>query len=664
MSRRTLVTSALPYANGPLHLGHLAGAYLPADIYTRFLRRIGEEVIHICGTDEHGAAITLAAQKKGISPKELVDHYHEVIRKDFEDFHIAFTHFSRTSRPIHHEMSQQFFLRLYERGDIEKRPVIQFYCSTDQVFLPDRYVEGTCPYCGAQARGDQCEYCGRWLEPFQLVEPRCTLCGNPPEPRETFHYYFRLSRYAEPLRAWLEEKTHWKPHVRNTALSWIREGLQDRPITRDLSWGVPVPLEEARGKVLYVWFDAPIGYISATREWNPEAWEIWWKDPDTRLVHFIGKDNIIFHAIVWPAMLMAHGEFVLPADIPANQFLVFKGGEKFSTSRGTAIWLRDALSAYPADYWRYVLTATMPETKDSEFDLDIFRERVNNELADTFGNFIQRTLSFIARHLGGKVEAVEWGSEEVEALGRLRELGVEIREAYGEFRFRDALFGVMEVARLGNRYLDQKEPWRHRKTEPRKAHQALYTSLQILRALITWAEPVLPETSSRVASWLGMYLPAFDEAAIPDPGLAGRTIHEPEVLFPKIEGPVVIGQKKASVKEEKKVEHKPEITYDDFARLEIRIGRILSAEPHPNADKLLVLKVSVGGEVRTLVAGIRDAYAPEALVGRQIPVLVNLKPQKIRGVESQGMILAATDPEGRAVLLSPDREVPEGSEVR
>jgi len=658
MAKRTLVTSALPYANGPLHLGHLAGAYLPADIYTRFLRRIGEEVIHICGTDEHGAAITLAAQKQGISPKALVDHYHDVIRKDFEDFHIAFTHFSRTSRPIHHEMSQNFFLRLYEKGDVAKQPVIQFFCPSDQVFLPDRYVEGTCPYCGAQARGDQCESCGRWLEPFQLVEPRCTLCGNPPEPRETFHYYFRLSRYGEALRKWLEEKTHWKPHVRNNALSWVREGLQDRPITRDLSWGVPVPLEEAKGKVLYVWFDAPIGYISATREWNPEGWEDWWKDPETRLVHFIGKDNIIFHAIVWPAMLMAHGEFILPADIPANQFLVFRGGEKFSTSRGTAIWLRDALTAYPADGWRYVLTALMPEAKDSEFDLEIFRERMNNELADTFGNFIQRTLSFIHRHLGGRVEAVEWGAEEVAVLGRLRDLRDEIREAYGTFRFRDALYGVMEVARLGNRYLDQKEPWRHRKTEPRKAHQALYTSLQILRALIAWAEPVLPATAARVASWLSMDIPDFDAAAIPDPSLAGRTIPEPEVLFPKLEGPVVLSAPL------RKKERKPEIDPEDFARLEIRVGRILSAEPHPDGDRLLVLKVSVGDEVRTVVAGIRDAYAPEDLVGRQVPVLVNLKPRKIRGVVSQGMILAATDPEGRGVLLMPDREVPEGSEVR
>ncbi len=663
MPKRTLVTSALPYANGPLHLGHLAGAYLPADIYTRFLRSIGEDVIHICGTDEHGAAITLAAQKRGISPKELVDHYHEVIRKDFEDFHIAFTHFSRTSRPIHHEMSQRFFLRLHDRGDIEKRPVVQFFCPTDQVFLPDRYVEGTCPYCGARARGDQCESCGRWLEPFQLKDPRCTLCGNPPEPRETFHYYFRLSRYGEPLRTWLETKTHWRAHVRNTALSWVREGLQDRPITRDLAWGVPVPLEEAEGKVLYVWFDAPIGYISATREWNPGDWEVWWKDPETRLVHFIGKDNIIFHAIVWPAMLMAHGEFILPAEIPANQFLVFRGGEKFSTSRGMAIWLRDALSAHPADYWRYVLTAIMPETKDSEFDLEIFQERINNELADTFGNFIQRTLSFIARHLGGRVEAVEWGAEEVEVLGRLRELRDEIREAYANFRFRDALYGVMEVARLGNRYLDQKEPWRHRKTEPRKAHQALYTALQILRALLTWSEPVLPATASRVASWLAMEIPDFEAAAIPDPGLAGRTVPEPEVLFPKLEGPVVLASPKGK-KEEKTVERKPEIAFEDFARLEIRVGRILSAEPHPDADRLLVLKVSVGDEVRTLVAGIRDAYAPEDLVGRQVPVLVNLKPRKIRGVTSQGMILAATDPDGRAVLLVPDREVPEGSEVR
>ncbi len=669
MARRTLVTSALPYANGPLHLGHLAGAYLPADIYTRFLRLTGEEVIHICGTDEHGAAITLAAQKEGVSPRELVDRYHAIIRKDFEDFHIAFTHFSRTSRDIHHRMSQAFFLRLYEKGDIEKRGVVQFFCPRDRVFLPDRYVEGTCPYCGASARGDQCESCGRWLEPFQLKEPRCVLCGTTPEPRETFHYYFKLSRYAEPLREWLEGKEHWRPHVRNTALAWVREGLQDRPITRDLAWGVPVPLEEARGKVLYVWFDAPIGYISATREWSPEGWESWWKDPQTRLVHFIGKDNIIFHALVWPAMLMAHGDYVLPADIPANQFLVFRGGEKFSTSRGTAIWLRDALEAFPADYWRYALTAMMPETKDSEFDLDLFRERVNNELADTLGNFVQRTLSFVARHLGGRVEAVEWGHEEVEVLGRVRELGEVAQRAYGEFRFRDALQAVMEVAREGNRYLDRKEPWRYRKHEPRRAHQALYTALQILRALVVWMEPVLPQSARRVAAWIGMSdFPRFSEAAVPDPAMATRTYPHPEVLFPKVER-VVLGsgasREAEPAGEVSTVAHKEPIAYEDFARLEIRMGRILSADPHPNADKLLVLKVAVGqGEIRTLVAGIREVYRPEEVVGRMVPVLVNLKPRKIRGVRSEGMILAATDPEGRPVLLHPDRDIPEGSEVR
>lgn len=666
MVKRTLVTSALPYANGPSHLGHLAGAYLPADIYTRFLRSAGEEVIHICGTDEHGAAITLAAQKEGVSPQELVDRYHDIIRKDFEDFHIDFTHFSRTSRPLHHQMSQAFFLRLYEKGDIEKRSVVQFFCPHDKVFLPDRYVEGTCPYCGASARGDQCESCGRWLEPFQLQEPRCVLCGSTPQPQETFHYYFRLSRYTDALRSWLETKTHWRTHVRNTALAWIREGLQDRPITRDLAWGVPVPLEEAQGKVLYVWFDAPIGYISATREWNPEQWEIWWKDPETRLVHFIGKDNIVFHALIWPAMLMAHGEWILPSDIPANQFLVFRGGEKFSTSRGTAIWLRDAIKAFPADYWRYALTALMPETKDSEFDLELFQARVNHELADTLGNFIQRTLSFISRFLGGKVEAVEWGQEEVEVLGRVRELGQKAEQAYREFRFRDALQNVMEVAREGNRYLDRKEPWRTRKTDPRKTHQTLYTALQILRALVVWMEPVIPESAQKVAAWIGLEpWPRFQDAGIPDPSLPSRTFPKPEVLFPKVEQPSLKKEEPIQVSQQEPSEELPLIHYEDFARLKIRIGRILSAEPHPKADKLLILKVAVGdGDVRTLVAGIREVYPPEKIVGRMVPVLINLKPRKIRGVVSEGMILAATDSEGKPVLLHPDREVPEGSDVR
>ncbi len=682
MARKVLITSALPYANGPLHLGHLAGAYLPADIYTRFKRlQKKEEVIHICGTDEHGAAITIRAEREGIPPKSLVDRYHEIIRKDFEDFGIAFDHFSRTSRPIHHETSQKFFLNLYEKGDIVPRTVTQLYCPRDQLFLPDRYVEGTCPYCGYdQARGDQCEQCGRWLEPFQLKAPRCVICGTRPEPRETTHYYFRLSAYAEPLRKWLQEKTHWRASVRNTALGWIQEGLKDRPITRDLSWGVPVPLPEARGKVLYVWFDAPIGYVSATREWgmehhgDPDLWKTWWLDQETRLVHFIGKDNIVFHAIVWPAMLMAHGDYVLPSDIPANQFLVFRGGEKFSTSRGTAIWLRDALEQFPADFWRYALAANLPETKDAEFDLEELRRRVNHELADTLGNFVQRSLGFLHRFREGRIPPpAEWGGEEVALLRRLEELGGKIEAALEEFRFRDALHGVMEVAREGNRYLDRKEPWRTRKTEPGETDRTLYTAVQVLRAISVWMHPFLPHTTAEIWDWLGMdphKLPPYGEASIPDPSLGGRTLKPIRVLYPKVEAPVDVatGSEKASrettVMEEETMEHKPQITIEDFARLEIRIGTIQEASRHPNADRLLVLKVDIGGEIRQLVAGIARQYAPEELVGKQVPVLVNLKPARLRGVESQGMILAATDPEGGAVLLHPDRDLPPGSEVR
>ncbi len=682
MARKVLITSALPYANGPLHLGHLAGAYLPADIYTRFKRlQKKEEVIHICGTDEHGAAITIRAEREGIPPKALVDRYHAIIRQDFEDFGIAFDHFSRTSQPIHHETSQDFFLKLYHQDDIVPRTVTQLYCPEDQLFLPDRYVEGVCPYCGyEQARGDQCEQCGRWLEPFQLQQPRCVICGTRPEPRETTHYYFRLSAYAEPLRRWLEGKRQWRASVRNTALGWIQEGLKDRPITRDLSWGVPVPLPEAKGKVLYVWFDAPIGYVSATREWglerfgDPDHWKSWWLDTDTRLVHFIGKDNIVFHAIVWPAMLMAHGDYVLPAEIPANQFLVFRGGEKFSTSRGTAIWLRDALEQFPADFWRYALAANLPETKDAEFDLEELRRRVNHELADTLGNFVQRSLGFLHRFREGRVPPpTEWKAEEVEVLNRLQSLSERIEHALEEFRFRDALHTVMEAAREGNRYLDRKEPWRTRKTDPVETDRTLYTAVQVLRTVSIWMHPFLPHTTGEILDWLGLkadQLPPYRDAAIPDPSLGGRTLRPIRILYPKIEAPVDAGStenvkaSKPSAPEEPSMEHKPQIKIDEFARLEIRVGTIVEAAPHPNADRLLVLKVDIGGEIRQLVAGIANRYRPEDLPGKQIPVLVNLKPARLRGVESQGMILAATDPEGGAVLLHPDRDVPPGSEVR
>ncbi len=674
---RILVTSALPYANGPIHIGHLAGAYLPADIYTRYKRLCGEDVIHICGTDEHGVAITIAAEKEGVTPRELADRYHLMIKKSFEGLGIIFDNFSRTSRPIHHKISQEFFLRIYERGYIEKKETEQFYCEKCRRFLPDRYVVGTCPYCGASARGDQCEVCGRWLEPVQLIEPRCAVCGSVPQLRKTFHYYFKLGMLEDKLRNWLESKTDWKPNVRNTALSWIREGLMDRAITRDLSWGVKVPLEEAQGKVLYVWFDAPIGYISSTIEWaelqgKPELWKEYWFNPETKLVHFIGKDNIVFHAIVWPAMLMAHGDYILPTQIPANEFLNLMG-DKISTSRGWALWVHELLEEFPPDYIRFGLASILPETKDADFDLRDFRIRVNSELADNLGNFVNRSLSFIRNYMDNTIpELPDLKAPENELIEKVKKYVAEIGEYIDTFQLRKALRTILDLSSLGNQYFDYKKPWVTRKTDRDETARTLYMCASLVRTLSIVMEPFLPFSAQKIRKMLQdegtVRWQDASKLGVP----AGRKLGELEILFKKLdEGKIEalidglnkrVQEKTKAQRRKGKMAEEKRVTIDDFKKLDIRIGRIVEAEKIEGTDKLLKLKVDMGEKTITLVAGIAKTYKPEEVVGLEIAVIYNLEPAKIRGVVSEGMLLAAVE-DGNVVLLTPQREVRPGTKV-
>ncbi len=673
---KLLVTSALPYANGPLHIGHIAGAYLPADIYVRYKRLKGDDVVYICGTDEHGVAITIAAEKQGITPKELVDYYYKDIKNSFDKLGISFDNFSRTTKPVHYKTSQDFFLRIYEKGYIYKKDIEQFYCPKCKRFLPDRYVVGTCPYCGyPHARGDQCEKCGRWLEPTELIDPKCAICGTTPVIKKTYHYYFKLSAFAEPLRKWLESKD-WKENVKNTALGWIKEGLKDRAITRDLEWGVPVPLPEAKGKVLYVWFDAPIGYISSTKEWaekigQPNKWKDYWLDPKTRLIHFIGKDNIVFHAIVWPAMLMAHGDFVLPDNVPANEFMNLMG-DKISTSRGWAIWIPEFVDAFGPDYVRFGLAFSLPEYKDSDFNFYEFQQRVNSELADNFGNFVNRTLSFIKNYLGGRIpEAKNFKDMDLEVIKAIEEAPGKVGALLEKFEMRKALREVLDLSNLANRYFDYKKPWVTRKTDAEETARTLYLCASLVKTLSVLAEPFIPFGAQKIRQMLNIK----DRLTWEDAGKldlpAGLELGEIEILYRKISDEKIEAEvnklksrlkKPEPQKEEKEVEEK-KISYDEFAKLDIRIGKILEAEKVEGADRLLKLKVDLGDKVITLVAGIAKFYSPEDVVGKELPVLANLEPRKIRGILSQGMILAAVDKDGNVVLLHPDKEVPPGTKV-
>ncbi len=675
-----LITSALPYANGPLHLGHLAGAYLPGDIYARYCRLKKRDVVYICGTDEHGVPITITAEKENKTPQQVVDYYHEKIKDSFERFGMSFDNFSRTSLPVHHRTSQDFFLKLYQKGYMFKKEVQQFYCEHDKMFLADRYIEGECPYCHSPgARGDQCENCGKWLEPIQLINPRCKICGNKPVIRSTSHYFFKLSQFQDQLKEWINSRKDWRSNVVNFCNNWFKEGLEDRAVTRDLSWGVPVPLEDAKDKVLYVWFEAPIGYISSTKEWakkigQPDRWKDYWLDPEnTKLVHFIGKDNIVFHAIIFPAMLMGYGGYVLPYNVPANEFLNIKG-LKFSTSRGFALWVDEFLQKYPADSLRYTLAINMPETRDADFSWEEFQAKHNNELADILGNFINRTFTFVKNYFGGKIPARgETDELDRELIEKLKTGGERIGKLIDEFQFKEATRQMMDVVRFANKYFNDQEPWKTRKENPQKCATTLNLCCEAAYSLAVLLQPVLPFTSAKI--WKMLQLPGKPEDAdwdtIGELRLAeGHPLGELEILFRKIPDKVIAGEIEKLRRIEQEAassgEEQPEeelITIDDFRKVQLRTAKVLSAEKVKGADKLLKLKIQLGKEERQLVAGIAQHYTPEEVIGKIIVIVANLQPAKIRGIESQGMLLAVTDGD-TLTLVTTDKEVATGKPVQ
>ncbi len=672
--KRFLVTSALPYANGPIHIGHLAGAYLPADIYVRYKRLKGDDVKFICGSDEHGVPITIRARQEGISPQELVDRYHNLNKKTFEDIGISFDIYHRTSDPLHHKTAQEFFLRLYEQGILEERETEQYYDPEAKMFLADRYIIGTCPKCGYEkAYGDQCEKCGTALSPDELINPKSAITGSTPIKKKSKHWFFPLNKYEGWLREWIlkEHADDWKPNVVGQCRSWLEQGLKPRAVTRDLDWGVPVPLPEVKGKVLYVWFEAPIGYISATKALAQQKgfdWREYWQNEDTAVIHFIGKDNIVFHCIIFPAMLKAHGDFGLPDNVPANEFMNLEG-DKISTSRNWAIWVHEYLQDFPneQDLLRYVLTRNMPELKDSEFTWRDFQTKVNTELVGNLGNFIYRSLTLINRYFNGKVPyyprdfVYNWITDTMKAVERSLET----------FRFRDALWAVMELAQKGNQLLSEEEPWRLIKDEPEKAGQTLSDAIQLVAALNILMQPFMPFTAEKLRLILNIDSLSWNTLEQKPLIPKGHKINKPKQLFRKITDEEVERQIKKlkgdmQTKEPKgqaqKSEDKQLIDYEDFSKLDLRVAKVLSAEKHPNADRLLVLKISLGTEERTIVAGIAQHYSPDELIGKNIIVIANLKPRKLRGIESQGMLLAAHD-NGKVVLLTTDKDVNPGSYV-
>ena len=673
--KRYLVTSALPYANGPIHIGHLAGVYVPSDIYTRYLRMKGADVLSICGSDEHGVPITLKARTEGVTPQEVVDRYHEMNRKAFEDFGIAFDIYSRTSKSIHHETASEFFLTLYNKGIFTEKTTEQYYDEEAGCFLADRYITGTCPHCSNEnAYGDQCEKCGTSLSPDDLIAPRSTISGSQPVLRETLHWYLPLDRYEEWLRRWiLEEHKEWKPNVYGQCKSWLDQGLQPRAVSRDLDWGVPLPIEGTEGKVLYVWFDAPIGYISATREITP-GWEKYWKDGETKMVHFIGKDNIVFHCIIFPVMLKAEGSYILPENVPANEFLNLEN-DKISTSRNWAVWLHEYLEDFPGkqDVLRYTLTANAPETKDNDFTWKDFQARNNSELVAILGNFINRTLVLTGNYYEGRVPlrgvTDEDDSRVLSELSRIKESVAENLESY---RFREALREAMNLARLGNKYLADSEPWKVIKEDPERVKTIINISLQITANLSIILEPFLPFSMKKLREWLNTGNPEWDQAGNPDLLMPGHTINKPALLFEKIEDVQIEKQvikllatrKTNEASDVKAQPAKEPVSFDEFSKMDIRTATILEAEKVPKTNKLLKLKIDTGLDVRTIVSGIAEYYEPEDIVGRQISIIANLEPRMIKGIESRGMILMAEDHDGRLVMVIPSAEVSNGSIIK
>ena len=673
--KRTLITSALPYANGPVHIGHLAGVYVPADIYARYLRLKGDEVVFIGGSDEHGVPITLKAKNEGITPQDVVDKYHAMIKDSFRRFGISFDIYSRTSAPVHHKTASEFFRKLYDNGQFTEKISEQYFDEETQQFLADRYIVGTCPKCGFErAYGDQCESCGTSLSPTELINPRSMLSGNTPVLKETKHWYLPLDQYEPWLREWiLEGHKEWKPNVYGQCKSWIDGGLQPRAVTRDLEWGVPVPVEGAEGKVLYVWFDAPIGYISATKELTPD-WEKFWKDPETKMVHFIGKDNIVFHCIIFPAMLKAEGSYILPDNVPANEFLNLEG-DKISTSRNWAVWLHEYLDEFPGkeDVLKYVLTANAPETKDNDFTWKDFQARNNNELVAVLGNFVNRALVLTNKYFGGEVPARgELSAYDRETLEAIRQIREEVEKSLENYRFREALKNAMDLARLGNKYLADEEPWKVIKADPERVKTILNVCLQVTANLTIALEPFIPFSMEKLRGFLNLEKCVWQKLG--DAGLlpAGHRVNEPELLFEKLEDSVIEKQVQKLLDTKKAnelaattaVPAKECVTFDQFGAMDIRVGTVLEAEKVAKTKKLLKLKIDTGIDKRTVVSGIAEYYQPEELIGRQVCILVNLEPKPLKGIESQGMILCAQNADGDLVLVSPVKKVKEGSEVK
>ena len=672
---RHLITSALPYANGPIHIGHLAGVYVPCDIYTRYLRIKGEDVISICGSDEHGVPITLKARKEGVSPQEIVDHYHQLNKKAFKDFGIDFDIYSRTSNKIHYETASDFFSTLYKKGEFIEKSTDQYYDNEAKCFLADRYITGTCPHCGYDsAYGDQCENCGTSLSPTELIKPRSMVSGTLPVMKKTKHWYLPLDRYEGWLRKWiLEEHKEWKPNVYGQCKSWLDHGLQPRAVSRDLDWGVPVPVDNAEGKVLYVWFDAPIGYISATRELTDD-WEKYWKDPGTRMIHFIGKDNIVFHCIIFPVMLKAEGSYILPENVPANEFLNLEN-DKISTSRNWAVWLHEYLEEFPGeqDVLRYALCASAPETKDNDFTWKEFQARNNNELVAILGNFVNRSLVLTHKYFDGEVpELSDLDDYDREVLSEMSGMKGKVAESLDAFRFRESLREAMNMARLGNKYLADTEPWIVIKTDRERVKTILNISLQITANLTILLDPFLPFSTARLREWLNIEKLKWDMAGSDDLLKPGHKINKPGLLFRKIEDEEIEKQvnklletKKhndSSVKEEEPV--KENISFEDFTKLDIRTATIIEAVKVPKTKKLLQLTLDTGIDKRTVVAGIAEYFDPSAIKGKQVSVLVNLEPREIKGIESQGMILMAEEEDGRLVFISPPEDTKKGSRIR
>ena len=679
--KRYTITAALPYTNGPIHIGHLAGVYVPADIYARYLRLIGKDVAYISGSDEHGAAIPMRAKKEGVSPQVIIDKYHGIIKKSFLDFGISFDNYSRTSSKIHHETASDFFTKMYNDGEFIEEVSAQLYDAEANQFLADRFVVGTCPKCGfEESYGDQCESCGTSHNATDLINPKSAITGNIPTVKETKHWFLPLDKHEDFLRKWILEghKKDWKPNVYGQVKSWVEDGLRPRAVTRDLDWGIPVPLEGADGKVLYVWFDAPIGYISSTKEWaarEGKNWEDYWKKEDTKMVHFIGKDNIVFHCIIFPSMLKAHGDYILPDNVPANEFLNLEGN-KLSTSKNWAVWLHEYLEEFPnqQDVLRYTLTANAPESKDNDFTWKDFQAKNNNELVAIFGNFINRVVVLTNKYYNGIVpEPNDFSEIDEDVLAAIKEFPLTIGKSIERYRFREASQELMSLARLGNKYLADEEPWKVIKLDEERVKTIMYVALQISAALAVVSEPFLPFSATKLKNILNISASLSWEDVTENTVLLPAThqINKAELLFSKIEDKEIEAQveKLAATKianeQENKVTapQKETIEFEDFTKLDIRVGTILEAEKVAKTKKLLKLKVDVGIDIRTIVSGIAESFSPEEIIGLQVSVLVNLAPRKIRGVESQGMILMTDTPDGKLAFVTPLKKVKNGQAV-